>query len=773
MKAIKALDLVPRQPISRRMVPLVLFASTLAASLISVPNLDGVITQNGNLGSYSSSFPYISIVILFFPSQGLYLNKKLSLDLRIGGVKDKPSTMDKKKRRIGTPVWKPVCTQASSLEAAMGALYFLAVGWLEPVVKDVGVESEIGSQMQEVNESTIEVMDATVTPKAFEDDIEDEASKENPVLSAAKHSLSVEVGASVIRFVRGKDGSTKEKIEKETGVQIILPSSKQEDAIIIEGTSAVSVAKASKEIQHIINEAVKTPSLDYSHFVSLPLAIHPELVAKLVNFQNSILGISDANAGENLEGNSDGDGYEGDAQDEQLDKGSAVAVERKVANDRESVKVDVRGIPLVSYAPKEPKDSKSSSLSGKRTIWFFDASLSPKIPFRHIRTLYHSKHFPLIALTNLADLWNKERVNLATEVLKSISPKVMDALDNRPLFVRLKGLDCMRGSLDKACVVYAPVEEIGSENRLSRACQVIIDAFVEAGLVLERDIRHELKLRLLSGKEIDQKKGKRSYLEVKYMLVCLDGDGYEGDAQDEQLDKGSAVAVERKVANDRESVKVDVRGIPLVSYAPKEPKDSKSSSLSGKRTIWFFDASLSPKIPFRHIRTLYLHATVMNAKHRKRRGNRKVKSDFFNACGIFKQFGSEEWGEYLIREAHLSQRFKYDENVTPNIRKVRGVLQSHGVGCTSVGVACPNKSVLKREGQDPQLTSQVTVTRRKNRKVKSDFFNACGIFKQFGSEEWGEYLIREAHLSQRFKYDENGYYHCCASIPFPENMQVD
>ncbi|VFQ91633.1 unnamed protein product, partial [Cuscuta campestris] len=22
--------------------------------------------------------------------------------------------------------------------------------------------------------------------------------------------------------------------------------------------------------------------------------------------------------------------------------------------------------------------------------------------------------------------------------------------------------------------------------------------------------------------------------------------------------------------------------------------------------------------------------------------------------------------------------------------------------------------------------------------------------------------------SQRFVYDENGYYHCCASIPFPE-----
>ncbi|RHN40084.1 putative protein kinase A anchor protein, nuclear localization signal [Medicago truncatula] len=50
---------------------------------------------------------------------------------------------------------------------------------------------------------------------------------------------------------------------------------------------------------------------------------------------------------------------------------------------------------------------------------------------------------------------------------------------------------------------------------------------------------------------------------------------------------------------------------------------------------------------------------------------------------------------------------------------------------------------------------------------------ARNIFKQYGSEDWGEYLIREAHLSKRFSFHENGYYHCCASIPFPENMQVE
>lgn len=76
------------------------------------------------------------------------------------------------------------------------------------------------------------------------------------------------------------------------------------------------------------------------------------------------------------------------------------------------------------------------------------------------------KTFHLTVL--MLKLWNKERVNLAAEVLKvnslksynqldigrfwhfllnnlllfyqSISSKVMDALDNRPIFVRLKGL---------------------------------------------------------------------------------------------------------------------------------------------------------------------------------------------------------------------------------------------------------------------------------------------------------------------------------------------
>ncbi|KAF2576939.1 hypothetical protein F2Q68_00003045, partial [Brassica cretica] len=134
----------------------------------------------------------------------------------------------------------------------------------------------------------------------------------------------------------------------------------------------------------------------------------------------------------------------------------------------------------------------------------------------------------------------------ARDVLKSISPSVMDALDNQPIFIRLKGLDCMRGSLAKARVLYIPVEEIGDEGRL---LQVITDAFVKAGLVLEKDANQSLKL----------------------------------------------------------------------------------------------------------------HATVMNARHRKRKDKRK-KMDTFDAREIHKQFGNEDWGEYLIQEAHLSQRFVFDKS---------------------------------------------------------------------------------------------------------------
>ncbi|GLT53345.1 hypothetical protein SLA2020_266230 [Shorea laevis] len=461
--------------------------------------------------------------------QGHCVYHGLSYNLKIGGGKDKQSAMDQNnKRKTISRVWRPVCTQAVSSE--------------ECLEKDVIAESEDGSQVQEVlcgTSSNISNVQHVI--KASDRVLEGESE-----LSTEKHSISIEVGASLIRFVTGK-GIYTEKIEEEMGVKIILPASKKDDSIIIAGISIDSVTRASEKIQSIIAEAVKSPSLDYSHFISLPLAIHPELVDKLLNFQNSILGNRDGCPDDNPDSDSNEDTTDNENGERQTDKRPDVAVELKVDDGNEHVKVNITKIPLVSYAPKASKSSSPSDLGIDKSIF-----IKPK-----------TFHLTVLMLK----LWNKDRVNAAAEVLQSISSKVMEALDNRPVSIRLKGLDCMRGSLAKARVLYAPVEEIGGEDRLLRACQVIIEAYVEAGLVLEKDANHKLKL----------------------------------------------------------------------------------------------------------------HATVMNARHRK--------------------------------------RGKWTRNV--------------------------------------------------------DSFDARGIFKQYGSEEWGQYLIGEAHLSQRFAFDENGYYHCCASIQFPESMQVD
>uniref|UniRef100_A0A803QVP7 K Homology domain-containing protein n=2 Tax=Cannabis sativa TaxID=3483 RepID=A0A803QVP7_CANSA len=434
--------------------------------------------------------------------------------------------------------WRPVNTQATSYQEDV------KIKSEDEVIISSSLSSISDSNTRnaaEVTEAVAEITDSIMSSSGMDDIGDGSVLKGKSVISTEKHSISVEVGASLFRFIEGKGGSTRKQIEEEMGVSIIIPSSKKEDSLIIEGFSIESVTQASARIQTIIDQAVKSPSLNYSHFISLPLAIHPDLVDKLIMFQNSILECDDPCLEKNAASGSNVD------DNQKLDKGPDVAVELKVDTDKEHVQVNITNVPVVSYAPKV-----SSTLSDMR----IDKSIFIKPKTFHLTVL-------------MLKLWNKERVAAAAKVLQSVSSKVMETLENRPVSIRLRGLDCMRGSLAKARVVYAPVEEIGSEDRLLRVCQVIIDAFVDAGLVLEKDTKNKLKL----------------------------------------------------------------------------------------------------------------HATVMNTSHRKR----------------------VRWSS-------------------------------------------------KRE---------------------FDYFDARSIFKQFGSEEWGEYVIREAHLSQRFVFDNNGYYHCCASIPFPEKMQVD
>ncbi|CAN8270208.1 unnamed protein product [Cochlearia groenlandica] len=157
-----------------------------------------------------------------------------------------------------------------------------------------------------------------------------------------------------------------------------------------------------------------------THFVSLPLAIYPDLKKKLEAFQNSILCNND-------------------------------------------------------YKKKPLK---------------FQSTLSEMGIDKSIFVSKNTLHVTVVMLK----LGNKESVDLAIDILKSISPNVMLALNNRPVFVRLKNLESMNGSLDKTRVLYAPVEEVGhDQDRLLNACYVIIDAFVKAGLAA-KDAKSRLKL---------------------------------------------------------------------------------------------------------------------------------------------------------------------------------------------------------------------------------------------------------------------------------------
>ncbi|XP_068643395.1 uncharacterized protein [Aristolochia californica] len=464
----------------------------------------------------------------------------------MGGEKNKANyrkDLDKK-RRLVTPMWRPISTQSISHEGNLVSN--------EKTQSDISNE-DVTLQLEKVDPVVSHHLDAqssgkvaeTLSEKAadpnFSERICDKQGKDENLRDrdlesddsfihvAEKHSKCIDVDASLIRFIRGKGGGTQMQIERETRVKIIFPSSKEQTFIVVEGASAEAVIKAEEKIQVVLAEAVKSPSLDYSHFISLPLAIHPELVGKLVDFQNAILGVPDSYLEKNLDFNSsvntsnDAD----EDRDTRLVRQANVAVKLNVQDDTDQVKVKI------NIGKNDASKSARSILSDKG----IDKSIFIKPKTFHLTVL-------------MLKLWNKERVAAATEVLQRISTKVNDALDGRPLFIRLKGLECMKGSPAKARVVYAPVEEIGGEDRLLHACQVIIDEYLEAGLVLEKDAHQKLKL----------------------------------------------------------------------------------------------------------------HATLMNARHRKGKMKNNYRFDSFDARGIFKEYGSQEWGEYIIPEAHLSQRFVFEES---------------------------------------------------------------------------------------------------------------
>ncbi|KAM3246049.1 putative protein isoform X1 [Capsicum annuum] len=507
---------------------------------------------------------------------------------QIGG--DLRVVMDRKKQKMVAKTWRPVSAQSRFIEGDLGDEKHDFGGEVQEIRCTVS-SSARDHDAEVVNDE----VDTTRSPKAVQDsegiDLEGQtapSAADESVSAAQKHSVTIKAGASLMRFIIGKGGSTKRTIEEEMRVKITLPLSRKEDYLVIEGNSAGSVARASDRVQAIIDQTVKSRNLDYSHFVSLPLAIHPELVNKLINFQNSVLGITVVNEDEKLVCDSSGKTSDSEGEERNLSE-PRVAVELKTEDSNDRVTVDIANIPLVSYSPIVSTSSTSESKASKLLGLGIEKSIFIKPKTFHLTVL-------------MLKLWNKDRIEAAAEVLRSVSTKVIDALESRPVSIRLKGLECMKGSPAKARVVYAPVEVIGGEDRLLRACRI-----------------HNF-WRLLPS---------------PYPLL-------------------KSIAISKGISS---CVCYSLAFLEVINNAFTEAGFVLENDLNQK---------------------LKLHATIMNARHRKSKKGSK----------------------------------KYDS------------------------------------------------------------FDARTIFDQYGSEDWGEYLIREAHLSQRFVFDGSGYYHCCASIPFPEEMQL-
>eukprot|EP00742_Colponemidia_sp_Colp-10_P005125 GILJ01005473.1.p1 GENE.GILJ01005473.1~~GILJ01005473.1.p1 ORF type:complete len:371 (+),score=63.77 GILJ01005473.1:85-1197(+) len=68
--------------------------------------------------------------------------------------------------------------------------------------------------------------------------------------------------------------------------------------------------------------------------------------------------------------------------------------------------------------------------------------------------------------------------------------------------------------------------------------------------------------------------------------------------------------------------------------------------------------------------------------------------------------------------------------------------------------------------QPVQLHATVVNTRY-SKQPQSQPLDASQIIKQFNSFDLGSERIPSLHLSERFRFDSNGYYHCVKAVPFP------
>ncbi|GJN06540.1 hypothetical protein PR202_ga24276 [Eleusine coracana subsp. coracana] len=271
-----------------------------------------------------------------------------------------------KKRKPPVQRWRPISTEATSqkddvnkvpnsrreqvTDNSITSNKSLASGGITNVVIEVSTndasssENNIGlesSSTKVVVEDNVEISGLNKGPDGS--DISERYSScietwsVYPVLIGLLVLFQVDV--PLMRFVKGKGGFMQNQIEEETGVRIMFPSSKEDTTVVLEGKSAESIRKASEKIANVLEQAVQSRMLDYSHFISLPLAIHSDLVDKLNHFQRSILGASASYEDSDNASLSEGSADEMDHDQKHADK-SSVSIKLQV-QEEEAVRVKI------------------------------------------------------------------------------------------------------------------------------------------------------------------------------------------------------------------------------------------------------------------------------------------------------------------------------------------------------------------------------------------------------------------------------------------------
>eukprot|EP01023_Acetabularia_acetabulum_P067316 TRINITY_DN9255_c0_g1_i1.p1 TRINITY_DN9255_c0_g1~~TRINITY_DN9255_c0_g1_i1.p1 ORF type:complete len:401 (+),score=67.35 TRINITY_DN9255_c0_g1_i1:85-1203(+) len=103
--------------------------------------------------------------------------------------------------------------------------------------------------------------------------------------------------SAVYGFIIGRGGYNKQKIEMETKARLVFPQhNKQQEQggeIVIKGKSRESISRARARIEAIMEDAFNSRKLDYTHFVSVPLA--SELSIQAFNsFKSAVLSDEDS-----------------------------------------------------------------------------------------------------------------------------------------------------------------------------------------------------------------------------------------------------------------------------------------------------------------------------------------------------------------------------------------------------------------------------------------------------------------------------------------------